>query len=340
VIRRQHSKSGTRYLVRVGTGPARSFHRLKDAEEYEEQERRNRRRAKAGLPIEQGPITFDALCELWLAGYDAPSKKWTEQMLVHSRTKFGKQLVRTIRSEQIGAWLNKLDLSVKTRSHVLERMRVVLNAGVEWGYLSRSPARRGAVRSPGANRIEEVQPFEDWQQVEQVAEALDSLKPGWGRVIRFACATGLRPGEWQAIKWMHIDLKNRVLSVPGTKNRNAQRSIPLSVNALGALGPQGLPHIPAFQLPCRYDRFRGHWWPKALKLAGLAERTPNQTRHTFATLALQVGVPVDVVSKWLGHSSVDITLRYYARYTRPVIDRNLALLDTLGEEPTREEEAK
>jgi integrase len=37
----------------------------------------------------------------------------------------------------------------------------------------------------------------------------------------------------------------------------------------------------------------------------------HDTRHTAATLALQAGIRTEVVSKWLGHSSVSITQDIY-----------------------------
>ena len=38
----------------------------------------------------------------------------------------------------------------------------------------------------------------------------------------------------------------------------------------------------------------------------------HKLRHTFATLMLEAGVPIEKVSKWLGHSDIRITLKYYA----------------------------
>jgi Phage integrase family len=49
--------------------------------------------------------------------------------------------------------------------------------------------------------------------------------------------------------------------------------------------------------------------PEALALSTLSV---HGLRHTFATIALQAGVPVTVVSKYLGHSSVTMTLDVYS----------------------------
>ena len=40
------------------------------------------------------------------------------------------------------------------------------------------------------------------------------------------------------------------------------------------------------------------------------------SEETFATIALQAGVPVTVVSKYLGHSSVTMTLNVYSHVLR------------------------
>src|SRR6266545_2909521 len=46
-------------------------------------------------------------------------------------------------------------------------------------------------------------------------------------------------------------------------------------------------------------------------------------RHTYATVALQAGVPVKVVSEQLGHASIAVTLKIYA-HVLPGMDRDTA----------------
>lgn len=48
--------------------------------------------------------------------------------------------------------------------------------------------------------------------------------------------------------------------------------------------------------------------------------SPHSLRHTFATNAIQAGVPVEVISKMLDHSSISTTLSIYAKFSQSQID--------------------
>ena len=39
--------------------------------------------------------------------------------------------------------------------------------------------------------------------------------------------------------------------------------------------------------------------------------TLHQRRHTVATQALNAGIPITVVSKWLGHANISVTYNTY-----------------------------
>jgi len=45
--------------------------------------------------------------------------------------------------------------------------------------------------------------------------------------------------------------------------------------------------------------------------AGLEKITPHECRHTYASLMIAAGVNIKVVSEWMGHSSVNVTLDIY-----------------------------
>ena len=70
-------------------------------------------------------------------------------------------------------------------------------------------------------------------------------------------------------------------------------------------------------------------WARAVESAReaveLPERVPmHELRHYYATSALVAGVPLVVVSKQLGHSSVSVTADMYARWTRQGSDDTAA----------------
>jgi integrase len=76
----------------------------------------------------------------------------------------------------------------------------------------------------------------------------------------------------------------------------------------------------AFIFPSRTGKarditnLRERVWKPALRRAGLRYRTMYQTRHTFATLALQSGEQIGWVSKQLGHTTDEMVIRHYAKF--------------------------
>ena len=65
--------------------------------------------------------------------------------------------------------------------------------------------------------------------------------------------------------------------------------------------------------------------------AGIGRRRFHALRHTTATLLLDEGVPLNVISVQLGHSSLAITADIYAKVSKPALDAaGIALERALG----------
>jgi integrase len=76
-------------------------------------------------------------------------------------------------------------------------------------------------------------------------------------------------------------------------------------------------------------------WHPALDAAELGYRPLREMRHTFATLALAAGVPIEWISKELGRANIRTTLKHYARFLPAADARALAALDSF--EPSEED---
>lgn len=62
----------------------------------------------------------------------------------------------------------------------------------------------------------------------------------------------------------------------------------------------------------RHPDTLGHKFLKIVRECGLAGISPHKMRHTFATLLLEAGADIAVVSDLLGHSDISITKKFYA----------------------------
>jgi integrase len=76
------------------------------------------------------------------------------------------------------------------------------------------------------------------------------------------------------------------------------------------------------------SNFRKRVWKDALSDAGVAYRAIDQTRHTFATLTLAAGAPIEWISKQLGHKKIQVTLTHYARWLPSADERIHTLVDS------------
>src|SRR6266566_1472836 len=62
-------------------------------------------------------------------------------------------------------------------------------------------------------------------------------------------------------------------------------------------------------------RFR-KLWCDAMTISDVRYRPPKHMRHTYATLALAAGLPLEFISKQLRHSELETTRKHYARWLR------------------------
>jgi integrase/recombinase XerC len=147
----------------------------------------------------------------------------------------------------------------------------------------------------------------NWEEIEKIEKLQHStLKENQMNVLRgflFACYTGLRFIDVRRLEWGHI--VNGVIVMQMSKTGAVVR-IPLSKKA-AALLSEG--DSPLFRL---YKNFETNVLVKSLMVAaGISRKvTFHISRHTFATLSLNMGISMEVVSGLLGHANIKTTQIY------------------------------
>jgi integrase len=134
----------------------------------------------------------------------------------------------------------------------------------------------------------------------------DHLTPA----VLLSMNTGLRRGELLELHWRSIDFSRRLLTIEGPNAKSRQtRHVPLNeeaVNTLRRCRQQSGPGARVFDVA---TGFKGAWG-KLLKRARITHFRWQDLRHHFASRLVQRGVPLNTVRDLLGHSSVQMSLRY------------------------------
>jgi integrase len=70
------------------------------------------------------------------------------------------------------------------------------------------------------------------------------------------------------------------------------------------------------------------------------EFIPHSLRHLYASVALAEGIPITEVSRWLGHTSIEVTHQIYGHLIPSSLDRARTTLDTAWQESRRQRSAE
>jgi integrase len=168
-------------------------------------------------------------------------------------------------------------------------------------------------------------------------------------LVAAALGTGARWGELAALTRDDVDLRGRRLHVRQSWSPKAAavqepkngkgRFVPLSKELVGIMRArvetrtaEGWGSL-SLVFPGEDGRHMRHFhekWEALLKRAGVPYRNFHSTRHTFASHNLKAGVRPENVQRWLGHTSLVMTLDTYAEFI-PDSQADAADAEKLGE---------
>ncbi len=165
---------------------------------------------------------------------------------------------------------------------------------------------------------------------------------------------GIRQGEAQALTWNDIDFEKKELNINKTlttkikgekwtistpKTKNSARVLPIPKNLLNDLK--------ALKLEAqKFKDYEDSWFVfgnstcfpettiqknknKYCKLAKIKQIRVHDFRHSTASLLINKGASIALVSKYLGHSNISITLNTYTHMYKSELEQISNVLDNL-----------
>ncbi len=221
---------------------------------------------------------------------------------------FGAKPLDRIGEAAIRRWFERYSRTAPgNANHCLASMRQILNFAAACSHIESNPAQRIALnRRPALTR------FLSREEIARLHDVLDAQtrQDQQADIVRLLLFTGCRRGEIMGLRWSEVREDGLALSDAKT----GPRTVPLGSAARAILDRQPRGESPfVFPSPRDPARPRGpglSLWYRVRKEAGIEDVRLHDLRHTMASHAVMNGVPVPVVSRLLGHSNVQMTLRY------------------------------
>jgi integrase len=224
----------------------------------------------------------------------------------------GKVKASDLRPSHVSKWLVEKGWADATRRGAITSVKAALNWCVREGLLAENPIAR-LERPKMTRRTRTLSPTER-------ATVADAATDDAFRDLLIALAeTGARPGELARLEASMIDWGAGMATMPGKTSRKTgrPRTIVLTPRMLALCRQlaETRPEGPLFRngdgnpwtpnaIRCRFRRLR--------ERTGLGKVVAYTFRHSFATDALERGVPIASVAELLGHSDTKMVSGHYS----------------------------
>jgi integrase len=173
---------------------------------------------------------------------------------------------------------------------------------VEWEIIQVSPAIGLKAPKLPAGRIRYLQPTE-------LKALLEACRDGLREIVALAVSTGMRRGEIMSLRYLDVDLSNKRILLPQTKNGES-RVVYLNDMAMMVLNsvPAGLPGDLVFST----------WTPtmvtvefgRVVRKLKIENFRFHDLRHTAASWMRMGGADIHTMGLLLGHKDVRTAARY------------------------------
>lgn len=270
--------------------------------------------------------------------WEDAADKWLEEKAEKADIRGDKQKLTWFESHFGGKMLHEIDRDLvksvvekkpnnATRNRYVALVRAILRAAQrEWEWIALVPALK--TYPEPKRRIRSLTA----EQAKRLVRELPELKRD---LFLLALATGLRQSNVKLMEWDWVDMEQRALYVPDTKNDDPL-GVPLNDVAMDVLHRRlkfrkgNQPFVFTWgDKPVR--NVNNRHWHNALKRAGIVGfRWHDATRHTWASWLAQSGIEQYKLQEMGGWKSPTMVRRYAHLKTKHLLDSSKTIDVVLG----------
>jgi integrase len=258
-----------------------------------------------------GKDTFGEVAERYLkyqkarlspAGYERE-----EGILRTHLARFNPLKLAAIRKTDIQRYVTEasVERSAYSVRKELNALKHLFKLAVEWEVIPTSPAVGVKAPKLPAGRMRYLQPTE-------LRALLEACPEGLRQVVALAVSTGMRRGEILGLRFLDVDLANRRVLLPQTKNGDG-RIVYLNEMAMMVFKAVGWN-----EQTKPGDRIFSDWTPDDVTMAfigvcrklGIVDFRFHDLRHTAASWMRMGGADIHTVAELLGHKDLRTAKRY------------------------------
>ena len=241
--------------------------------------------------------------------------------------------------------------SVETIRGYRRILRTLFNEALRYDWIAKNPVCATKVCAGNNNSSLREVPE---KEVFSIAETKDFLNVLDNHIpkeyiykkmpLKIILLTGMRTGEMSGLRWSDVDFEKGVIHVrrnrlaskefgvyeKDPKTKTSKREIPMPKELIADLQKyKKWFEVADADFNARLDDYYlavniyreplypgvvGHWLKEIEKEHGLKQVTCHGLRHTYCSLLLSQNVPIQTVSRYMGHSDSTVTLKVYSHF--------------------------
>lgn len=255
--------------------------------------------------------------------------------------------------------------SVETIKGYRKILRAIFSEAIRYDWITKNPVSATKVGAGNSNAvlnpISEKEVF-NYSEVQKFLAALNRMGKNQINkkiVLKTMLLTGIRKGEMSGLRWSDIDFENGTIHI----RRNRLYSVEKGTYEKEPKTKTSVRYIPIPDTLIKDLQEYYEWFKETDKdfdnkldeyyLAATITREPAPTsapynwlceflyknnlkhvgchslRHTYCSLLLSQNVPIQTVSKYMGHSNSTVTLKVYSHFIPDTQDKVLSVLNHL-----------